>query len=168
MGESDVAYENRLTSRWLGRARLSGRSRASCLIRGRQKKEDLALEASSDPVVFWALRRAFEAAAAVGGVSGVSRKTLGAAAFLLFGDASPRKRLRLCLDALDDDGDGALSGDEAREAARLLDPRLSEQWAALPLPLQYGAMAAYSARVRHAHECAVRCDAFFEWLEFEE
>ena len=80
-----------------------------------------ALEASSDPVVFWALRRAFEAAAAVGGVSGVSRKTLGAAAFLLFGDASPRKRLRLCLDALDDDGDGALSGDEAREAARLLD-----------------------------------------------
>ena len=57
----------------------------------------------------------------MGGVSGVSRKTLGAAAFLLFGDASPRKRLRLCLDALDDDGDGALSGDEAREAARLLD-----------------------------------------------
>ncbi|KAH8098204.1 hypothetical protein JL720_1136 [Aureococcus anophagefferens] len=78
-----------------------------------------ALEASSDPVVFWALRRAFEAAAAVGGVAGVSRKTLGAAAFLLFGTRAA-EAARLCLGA-DDDGDGALSGDEAREAARLLD-----------------------------------------------
>lgn len=54
------------------------------------------------------------------------------------------------------------------EATLLLDPRLFDRWGTLPLPLQYGAMASYIAKVRHAHECALRSDAFFEWLQFEE